>query len=84
MSYVSVYLQGCLNCLFHFHFRHQKFLAARSPLTMPLGPLTRYARTAVKTEFELTTEGLQVRESIPPNFISDSTPAEVSLLEEYR
>ena len=51
---------------------------------MPLGPLTRYARTAVKTEFELTTEGLQIRESIPPDFVSDSIPAEVSLLEEYR
>ena len=51
---------------------------------MPLGPLTRYARTELKTEFELTTNGLEVRESIPPHFVSDSIPAEVSLLTEYR
>ena len=51
---------------------------------MPLGPLTRYVRTELKTEFELTTNGLEVRESIPPNFVSDSTPADVSLLTEYR
>ena len=51
---------------------------------MPLGPMTRYAQTELKTEFELTTEGLVVREAIPPNFISDSIPADVSVLTEYR
>ena len=65
-------------------FSHQKFLSERPPLTMPLGPMTRYAQTELKTEFELTTEGLVVREAIPPNFISDSIPADVSVLTEYR
>ena len=51
---------------------------------MPLGPMTRYARTQLQTEFELTPDGLVVRESIPPNFISDAVPADVSLLTEYR
>ena len=51
---------------------------------MPLGPLTRFVRTELKTEFELTTNGLEVRESIPPNFVSDSVPADASLLTEYR
>ena len=55
-----------------------------SPLSLPLGGITAYARTTVRSEYALTRDGLSVKESIPKDFVSDSIPASVSTICEYR
>lgn len=65
-------------------FRHENLFFQLSPLSVQLGPITKYARTAVKTDYKLTSKGLVVKESIPKDFVSESIPADVPQIVEYR
>jgi len=49
-----------------------------------MGPLTRFCRSVVDVEYVIGSDSISVRESLPPNYINPSCPAEVSLIQEFR
>ena len=65
-------------------FRHRDWFKERNPLLFPTGKLTQFCRSAVRVEYDLTADGVFVRESLPPNFINPSCPSDASLIEQFR
>ena len=59
-------------------FRHHEAVC------FPIGKLTRYLRQTPKVTHEMTVDGVRVLETLPPTFVPESTPAEVSPIQEYR
>ena len=65
-------------------FRHRDWFSDRNPLLFPSGKLTKYCRAAVRVEYDLTADGVSVRESLPPNFVDPSCPSDVPLIDQFR
>ena len=55
-----------------------------SAVCFPIGKLARYLRQVPKVTHELTVDGVRVLETLPPTYVPESIPADVSPIEEYR
>ena len=65
-------------------FRHRAWFDLRCSYALPLGKLTRYARTMMTTEHSFTADGVVVKEKIPVGFTSDCPVSDVAEIVEYR
>lgn len=70
--------------LFYFVYSsHQNWFAGKNPLLFPLGKMMKYLRQECRVRYSLTSDGLQIKESMPRDFNPSVFPADVEPLREY-